>query len=225
MKNIAILSLLLLLPTTAFSKNYESSFIEDMPKVTASEVDPDMLEWTKADINLLSYGSLAIAQPIIILSDKNKYKGIQPDQLKLLADRVEAMFTSQFGDMIDIVETPQSDSLVMNIAITELIMKKHRGVFGYTPGGALLHAATSNNKIEDVEKLAKKITMKDANLEVGFVDGGTGELIGVRILQITGKQDGRDEKSWPALRKEITALAERFSTNYKAALNNAGKLQ
>ena len=222
MKNVVILSLLLLLPAIGFSKNYESSFIENMPKVSVSEADPQMLEWTKADLNLLSYGSLTIPQPVIILSDKNKYKGIQPDQQKLFADRLQAMFTSRFGDLIDIVDEPKADSLVMNIAVTELIMKKKRGILGYTPIGAVAHAATTNNKIEDMEKMAKKIQMKNANLEIEFVDAGTGEVVGVRILQISGKADGREEESWAAMRKEIQVLVDRFYTNYEAALANAG---
>lgn len=52
--------------------------------------------------------------------------------------------------------------------------------------------------------------MKDANLEVEFVDAATGELVGVRILQITGKEKGREEESWAAMRGEISAVAERF---------------
>ena len=74
----------------------------------------------------------------------------------MFADRVQALFTSRFGDIIDVVDTPQTDTLVMNIAVTELIMKKKRGLFAYSPTGALMHAATANKKIDDIEKLAKK---------------------------------------------------------------------
>lgn len=221
MKKVAILSVLLLLPAIGFSKNYESRFIENLPKLTANETDPQMLEWTKEGFSGLGFTSLAIPQPVIILSDKNKYKGIQPDQQKLFADRMQTIFTSRFGDFIDIVDAPQSNSLVINIALTELIMKKKRGLLGYTPLGAVGHAATSSRKIDDVEKLAEKVNMKDANLELEFVDGRTGELVGVRVLQIAGKEKGREEESWAALRKEITDLAERFARNYKAAIANA----
>jgi hypothetical protein len=221
MKKIAVFSLLLLLPMTGFSKNYESTFIEEMPEVSVSEADPQILEWTKDGLNLLAYGSLSIPQPVIILSDKNKYKGMQPDQQKLFADRLQSLFTSRFGDIIDIVDTPQADTLVMNIALTELIMKKKRGFMSFTPVGAMAHAATANNKIKNIEEIAKKVLMKDANLEVEFVDAGTGELVGVRIIQISGKEKGREEESWAALRAEITTVVDRFYSNYEAALANA----
>lgn len=224
-KNVALASLLLLFPAVGFSKNYESRFIENMPKVTVSETDPQMLEWTKDDFNGMAYDTLAIPQPMIILAEKNKYKGIQPDQQKLFADRVQAIFISRFGDFVDIVDDPQRGTLVMNIAVTELMMKKKRSLLGFTPVGALVHAGTANSKIEDMEKLAKKIEMKDANLELEFIDGGTGELVAVRILQITGKEDGREEESWAALRKEVTTVAERFATNYRAAITKAASGQ
>jgi hypothetical protein len=222
MRNILILSLMLLLPATAFSEVYESSFIVDMPEVTRSDTHPQMLEWTREDRDMLSYGSLHIPQPVIILSDKNKYKGIQPNQTKLFVDRIQAMFTSRFGDLIEIVDTPRADTLVMNIGITELIMKKKRGILGYSPIGAVAHAATTNNKIEDMEKLAKKIQMKNANLEIEFVDASTGEIEFIRIFEISGKEDGREEESWAALRKELETIVDLFYTSYKAILTNAG---
>ena len=123
--------------------------------------------------------------------------------MKLFADRVGALFTTRFEEIIDIAEQPGPGVLVMNLALTEIKMKKKRGLMGFTPGGALLHAATSQKKYEDLEQLAKKILLTDANLEIELVDGGTGELLAIRILTIEGKEKGREEKSWAGLRAEL----------------------
>ena len=56
--------------------------------------------------------------------------------------------------------------------------------------------------------------MISAKLEVEGVDGASGDRIGVHILNIAGKQKGREEKSWEALKDEINDLAERFYKNY-----------
>lgn len=211
--------LILATPAPILAKEaYTSRFIENLPALEVSSDDPGLLEWTKDGLDISDYTKLAIPQPYIFLSDKNKYKGLQPDQMKLLADRLAAIFTARFEDIIDIVEEPGPGVMVMNLAVSELTMKKKRGLMSFTPTGALLHAARANSKIKNLDKLAKKIQLKNANLEVEFVDGVTGELLAVRVLMVSGKQKGREDQSWQALRREISELADRFYKNYSASL-------
>ena len=225
-KLIPLVVLLLICPATTIAKEkYESSFIEDLPALEKNSEDSNLLEWTGDNVNVLDYNSLHLPQPYIILSEKNKYRGLQPDQLKLFADRLDALFTTRFEEILDVVEQPGPGVLVMNLALTEVKMKKKRGLLGYTPGGALLHAATSQKKYEDLEQLAEKILLKDANLEIELVDGGTGELLAIRILTIEGKEKGREEKSWLGLRAELDDLIDRFSQNYQASLAAARAAQ
>ena len=213
------LFLMLISPVLTLAKEaFSSSFIENLPALEVNSRDANLLEWTKSGLVAANYKQIAIPQPYIILSDKNKYKGLQPDQLKLLADRLRTIFISRFDEIIDVVEEPGPGVIVMNIALSELTMKKKRGLLGYTPTGALLHAVRANSKIENLDKLAKKVQLKEANLEVEFVDGGTGELIAVRVLMISGKEKGREDQSWQALRKEISDLADRFYDNYFESL-------
>ena len=221
MRRIIKLGLFLMLVTPGLisaKEAYTSSFIENLPALEASNDDSGLLEWTKDGLDISSYTKLAIPQPYIILSDKNKYKGLQPDQMKLLADRLSAIFSARFEDIIDVVDGAGPGVMVMNLAVSELTMKKKRGLLGYTPGGALLHAATANSKVENLEKMAKKVNLKNANLEVEFVDGVTGELLAVRVLMVSGKEKGREDQSWQALRREISELADRFYKNYSESL-------
>ena len=225
MNRIVKFGIFLILATpglTQAKEAYTSSFIENLPALEANSDDPGLLEWTKAGLNSGSYTKIRIPQPYIILSDKNKYKGLQPDQLKLLADRLGAIFSSRFEDIIDVVEETGPGVIVMNLALSDVTMKKKRSLLGYSPTGALLHAARANSKIANLDKLAEKIQLKEANLEVEFVDGGTGELIAVRVLMISGKVKGREDQSWQALRREISDLADRFYENYSASLFASG---
>lgn len=211
--------LLLATPGLALAKEvYTSSFIENLPAPEASSDDPRLLEWTKDGLKIGDYTKLAIPHSYIFLSDKNKYKGLQPDQMKLLADRLSAIFKARFADTIDIVEEPGPGVMVMNLALSDLTMKKKRGLMSFTPTGALLHAARANSKVKNLDKLADKIQLINANLEVEFVDGVTGELLVVRVLMVSGKQKGREDQSWQALRREISELADRFNKNYSATL-------
>ena len=195
-----------------------SPFIEEMPKLTVSADDPNLREWTKPGVNPSDYNSLMIVQPIIFLSEKNKYKGMQPDQMKYFADKVAMIFISKMGSAIEITTTPGPGVLIMNMAITELKMKKKRGILSFTPIGAVAHAATSQTEYEDMNKMAEKINMTDANLEIEFLDGASGERVAIRVLTVEGKQKDREEKSWYALGAEIEELADRFAANYSVSM-------
>jgi len=195
-----------------------SPFIEDMPKLSVNADDKNLKEWTKPGVKGSDYTKLMIPQPLIFLSEKNKYKGIQPDQMKLFADRVAMIFISKMGDVMEIVDQPGEGVMVVEMAITDLVMKKKRGLMGFTPGGALLHAATSQKQYANLQDLAKKIQLTGANLEVEMRDGATGERIAIRILDIEGKQKGREEKSWEALGMELRGLADRFHASYTASI-------
>jgi hypothetical protein len=195
-----------------------SPFIEDMPKLKVSAVDANMQEWTKPGAKGSDYTKLMVTQPQMFLSEENKYKGIQPDQMKLFADRVGMVFTSKMGSVMEIVDKPGPRVLVLNMALTELIMKKKRGIMGFTPIGAVAHAATSQKEYEDLQELAKKIVLKDANLEIEMLDGATGDRLAIRVLRFEGKQKGREEKSWEALGLELRTLADRFHANYSASI-------
>jgi len=221
MKKFAAILFLLTVPLVSSAAKYESSFIEDLPELSRSKTDKSMLEWTSETANPLNYQTFYIPQPVIILSDKNKYKGVQPNQKVVVADRVQALAKAQFGDMLQETGSVGKGTLVMNLAITEIIMKKKRSLLGFTPAGALMHSATSNTEYEDLEKFARKIQLKEANLEVELVDGDTGELLAVRIIEIDGKTKGSEEESWQALRGHIERAFKRFYVNFAARVEAA----
>lgn len=210
---------LMVVPNVSLAAKYQSSFIENLPPLTVSADDKNVMQWIHDDMNSGNYNKLLIPQPYVILSEDNKYKGIQPDQLKLFADRINAIFVTRLEELAEIVDQPDPGVLVINMALTNVIMKKKRSLLGFTPVGAVMHGVTKNKKIEDLEKLAKKIQLRNANLEVEFVDGGTGERMGVLVLKVEGKEKGREEESWAALRAELTTLADRFYDSYAAQLN------
>lgn len=203
---------------TYASESYESSFIENLPTLTKSADDTGLLEWTKPEGNIAAYDKLLVSQPHIILSANNKYKGLNPDQMVLLADRLAASFTNRLGDALEIVDAPSEGTVLMNMAVTEVLLKKKRGLLGYTPIGAVAHAATSNSKVADLEALSQKVQLQGANLEIELVDATTGELLAIRILKIGDGKNIKGSESWDVTRQEIGELVERFYTNYTAAL-------
>ena len=214
-----LITLMMLAPGISYAaESYESSFIENLPTLTKSDDDAGLLEWTKPEVNIAAYDKLLVSQPHIILSADNKYKGLQPDQMVLLADRLAASFMNRLGDALEIVDAPSEGTVLMNMAVTEVLLKKKRGLLSYTPVGAVAHAATSNSKVADLEGLAQKVQLQGANLEIELVDATTGELLAIRILKFGGGDKMKGSETWDMVRQEIGELVERFYTNYTAAL-------
>ena len=214
-----LIILMMLAPGISYAaESYESSFIENLPTLTKSGDDAGLFEWTKPEVNIAAYDKLLVSQPHIILSAGNKYKGLQPDQMVLLADRLAASFMNRLGDALEIVDAPSEGTLLMNMAVTEVLLKKKRGLLSYTPVGAVAHAATSNSTVKDLEGLAQKVQLQGANLEIELVDATTGELLAIRILKFGGGDKMKGSETWDMVRQEIGELVERFYTNYTAAL-------
>ena len=195
-------------------KQLRSGFIDDLPALQVNADDPDLFQWKNPEARASDYHRLMIPQPEIFLAEDNKYRGMQPDQMKLIADAIAEAIATRFEGTLELVNEPGPGVIILYMALTDLKMKKKRGVLGYTPIGAIAHGATAQKKYEHPDKLAKKINMISAKLEVEGVDGASGDRIGVHILNIAGKQKGREEKSWEALKDEINDLAERFYKNY-----------
>ena len=214
-----LIILMMLAPGISYAaESYESSFIENLPPLTKSDDDAGLLEWTKPEVNIAAYDKLLVSQPHIILSAENKYNGLQPDQMVLLADRLAASFMNRLGDALEIVDAPSEGTVLMNMAVTEVLLKKKRGLLSYTPVGAVAHAATSNSTVKDLEGLAQKVQLQGANLEIELVDATTGELLAIRILKFGGGDKMKGSETWDMVRQEIGELVERFYTNYTAAL-------
>ena len=144
----------------------------------------------------------------VVVADEDDSRAV------LIADAIAEAIATRFEGTLELVNEPGPGVIILYMALTDLKMKKKRGVLGYTPIGAIAHGATAQKKYEHPDKLAKKINMISAKLEVEGVDGASGDRIGVHILNIAGKQKGREEKSWEALKDEINDLAERFYKNY-----------
>lgn len=219
-KSKALVGLLstFLLTSTALAKDQveiptKSDFIEDLPALEVAADDPDLFRWSPPGGPPAGYDKLMITQPEIFLAEDNRYKGLQPDQLKLLADSVAEAIATRMSDVIEVVDTRGPNTMVLEMALTDLKMKRKRSVLGYVPIGAVVHAVAKNRDTETAE-VAKKIILVNARLEAELVDGVSGERLGVNILVITRKQKDREEESWEALKEEIEDLADRFHANF-----------
>jgi len=169
---------------------------------------------------LADYSAVMVDQPEIFIADDTKYKGAKPDALKQLADtmRMSVMERLEAGGYT-LSDEPGKGVLYMRWAVTNLYLeKKKRGIFSYTPLGAVVHA-TRQAGIKD---LWKKIDIVEMTAELEFLDSVTGEVLAAAVNSSGHRKDKKadikeDDVTWEELDAQMSTVGERV----RCQLDNA----
>ena len=168
---------------------------------------------------LAEYDKIFVDQPEIFLSPSSKYKGLKPDDMKIVVDLFRDALTTELGSSYEIVDQPGLGVLYIRLALVDLHLKKaKRGLLSYTPGGALIHAA----KTAMQNDVTKKISLIEVTIEGEMIDSSTGEVLAA-IIEHRGQAKDKKSKtkeeasSWA----EINSLLQSYATRIKCRLDNA----
>lgn len=170
--------------------------------------DPGATAWHVNDLNLSKYDAVFVDQPVVFIASDSKYKGIQPDQIKGLADLVQSELVKALGDDVSEADQTGKGVLAFRVALTNVYLKKHRRLLSFTPIGLVVHAAIKN---DPVNNLYKKVSLEHAVLKIEGVDTESVSCVGAAIVQVMGDGDRSGAESWDALNNDITTLATRFA--------------
>lgn len=78
------------------------------------------LRWMKQGVDFKKYSKFMVDSVVFYLADKAQYKGIDPHQMKEMADSFNQEIVNAFKDKYPIVAEPGPDVARIRIAITEL---------------------------------------------------------------------------------------------------------
>lgn len=110
-----------------------------------------------------------------------------------------------------VVGEPGEGVVVIRLAITDVYgMKKKRGVLGYLPIGAVVGAMSGKYR---------RINLKDATIEVEFLDAQSLDQLGVLIDKLSVSREGGDI-SWEEVIAALHSYAERFRADIDADHSN-----
>ncbi|MFC1821137.1 DUF3313 domain-containing protein [Thermodesulfobacteriota bacterium] len=101
-----------------------AGFLSDYSKLTP---DPDGTKgelWEKPGVDFKKYNKVLLDRILIYYKDDSDYKGIDPTELKALADYLHEAIVKALGDDYPVVAEPGPDVLRIRIAITDLIPTK-----------------------------------------------------------------------------------------------------
>ena len=198
----------------AFTTNLwaQDTFLGDYSKLKADASISGSRWWLDPDVDLSIYGTLYLGPIEIWYSRKNQYRGVDPDQLKLLTDTLRSAMIDALEPAYPVVERGGPGVLDVRLAITDVRYTKKKNyepyrprIFSITPIGAAASLGAAGN-----------VYLADANIEAELLDGTAGNRIGALVHQMSAG-GGVGEPSWKAVVERLSFYAKRFRKRMDAA--------
>ncbi len=210
---VSIIALAMLITSAGLAVGGDeySGFIEDYPVFEADKDQKGAKIYRKPGTELKAYTKIMIDPIEIWIADDSKYKGINPDDLKALADTFRAVIVEELEPDYPVVSKPGAGVLGLRLAITNVhVKKKKRGLLGYTPIGIVATAAKRAIK-------GKAISLVNATIEVEMLDAVSNERLGVLID--SGPHSPKDKKEKLTSWEEIEAILKFYAKRFRARMD------
>ncbi len=168
---------------------------------------------------LANYDGIMIDQPEIFIHPESKYKGMKPDDMKVISDEFRQTMVEKLKEHYTIVEETGPNVLYLRMAFSGLYLKKKRSKnpLSYTPVG-LVAGGVKKAVTRDI---TKKISLVEANLEMQILVSLTGEEIGAIVTQRGVRKDKEHgQKADPTSWDELDELIDRAGTRLACRIGN-----
>lgn len=214
---LSILALLLLLPVLAGAQG-----TEDPPEEASTAAEPsgflgdysdlephpkkgeDLLVYRKAEGVLAHYDQFLIENPLIYFRPDAKGVGVDPEELKMLADFLRQAVVEQLDKGgYRIVEEAGPGVLRVRSAITDVNPVNPASNIGSKVAGAAL----------GVGLLVPRVDLGGASIEVEMLDGESGERVAAVVAQRRARRLGgliKGSKRWGDVKAAFKSWAKMF---------------
>lgn len=198
----------------------DSGFLTDYSKLKATQgaLAARMYLVPDVDKRAKAYRGVFVDQPEIFISPNSKYKGMKPDDAKVIADvlRESVNVELQGGTLLNL-NAPQAGSLTIRLALSDvMVQKKKRGLLSYTPAGFVIHAAK-----QALSSVTSNIDLKAATVEIEIIDSATGEVLAAAVEPRGTAGGGAAVTNWDDLQAYLSTAGKRVACR----LENAQKAE
>lgn len=197
----------------------ESGFLSDYSKLRAVKDNAFERIYAAPDVfeRAARYDAVMVDQPELFLDPASRYKGVKPDEMKLIADALRAHVTEELKDGgYAIVDAPGENIAYVRLAVSDLMLqKKSRPVLAYIPVGAVLHAVKNLSK-----DVTDKVDLKHMKLEAEVLDSISMEQLAAGVATRSGLNpaiDAQSAVSW----EELDQLFDVAGKRMRCRLDNA----
>ena len=186
-----------------------SGFLDDYEQLEPSDDVWIGYIYTKPDFRekLADTTAFMIEQPEIFVAADSKYGGMKPDDMKMMADSLRAVFAEALVEKYQIAASPGPNTLVMRMAFTNVhLKKKGRSLLGYTPVGFVASSA----KKALMNDFVDNILLTEVVWEAEILDSQTGERFGALIISLGNKDKKKEFTSWDQLMQVLEIGSKRL---------------
>ena len=195
----------------------ESGFLDDY-----SRLEPARASWVDYVFVTDMYAkrmpkieAIIIPQPELFLAPDSKYKGMKPNDMKLITDSMQQIFAETMAQNYQIANSPGPNTVVLEQAFSNLHLKKKPRVplVGYLPPAYVV----TSLKRKMLDDFADNVLLTELVWEAQITDSQSGEILGQLIVEL-GDRDNKDEfTSWDELILAVAVAAERLSCRFENA--------
>ncbi len=186
-----------------------SGFLDDYEQLKPSEDVWLNYIYTAPDFRekLADTTAFMIEQPEIFVAADSKYGGMKPDDMKMMADSLRAVFAEALVEKYQIAASPGPNTFVMRMAFTNVhLKKKGRSLLGYTPVGFVASSA----KKALMNDFVDNILLTEVVWEAEILDSQTGERYGALIISLGDKDKKKEFTSWYQLMQVLEIGSKRL---------------
>ena len=201
---------------SALAEDQFSGFLDDYEQLEPSDDVWIGYIYTKPGFRekLADTTAFMIEQPEIFVAADSKYGGMKPDDMKMMADSLRAVFAEALVEKYQIAASPGPNTLVMRMAFTNVhLKKKGRGLLGYTPVGFVASSA----KKALMNDFVDNILLTEVVWEAEILDSQTGERYGALIISLGDKDKKKEFTSWDQLMQVLEIGSARLMCRFDNA--------
>ena len=111
-------------PELMFGDYEAKGFLSDYSKISKTKNPDGSYEYKDTTVDYGKYNKLLVDRIKIFFKDDSDYKGIDPDELKVLTDYFYEAVSKAVGDAYPMVKEPGPDVLRLRVAVTDLVPNK-----------------------------------------------------------------------------------------------------
>jgi hypothetical protein len=107
-----------------FGDYQAKGFLSDYSKISTTKDAEGSYEYVDSTVDFSKYNKLLVDRIKIFFKDDSEYKGIDPDELKVLTDYFYEAINKEVGDAYPLVKEPGPDVMRLRVAVTDLVPNK-----------------------------------------------------------------------------------------------------
>ena len=167
------------------------------------------------------YDAVMVDQPEVFIAADSRYRGMKPDDLKLLADSFRSAVTDELSKTYRIAEEPGPGVLYLRFATTDLQLRKTRNLLDFTPVGVVTNVVPGVRDVKRalrnavIEDFTRRVSLIELTIEAELLDSVSGERIAALLAQLGQRRDReagleQDTTSWEEAQQVVRSYGSRL---------------